>query len=49
MYVLMILPLEVCINVTNKCMPGFPKEKFYFKKYSCQNSGGNDTPLPWLF
>ena len=46
MYVLMILPLEVCINVTNKCMPGFPKEKFYFKKHSYQNSGGNDTPLP---
>ena len=48
MYVLMILPLELYINVPDKCMPGFPKEIFYFKKYSCQNSGGNDTPLLWL-
>ena len=37
----MILPFEVCINMTNKCMPDFPKEIFYFKKYSYQNFGGN--------
>ena len=41
MYVLMILPFEDCKNVTDKCMPDFPKEIFYFKKYSYQNFGGN--------
>ena len=27
----MIFPFEVCINVTDKIMPNFPKEIFYFK------------------